>query len=189
MDLDEELCLCFHVTQRKVINFIRVEKPRRAGQLSECFGAGTGCGWCRPFLERLFRELQQGADAAELPLRAEYAQQRAAYVRAGGGINHRTGLYDGVLIKDNHLAIRSPNHVGETVAELIREARGRVSPEIPIQVEVESLDYLFSQRVQLGPGHMHRAHQVQHPVSLAYFPNKTLGLGRPGQEQQQPQDP
>jgi len=63
-------------------------------------------------------------------------------VRAGGGLNHRTGLYDGVLIKDNHLAIRSPNHRGETVAELIREARGRVSPEIPIQVEVEDLDYL-----------------------------------------------
>src|ERR1700687_2264145 len=54
MDLDEELCLCFHVTKRKVINFLRVEQPRRVGQLSECFGAGTGCGWCRPYLKRLF---------------------------------------------------------------------------------------------------------------------------------------
>jgi len=63
-------------------------------------------------------------------------------VRMGGALNHRTGLYDGVLIKDNHLAVRAPQHVGETIAILIREARERISPEIPIQVEVESIDYL-----------------------------------------------
>lgn len=85
MELDEELCLCFHVTKRKVINFLRVEKPRRAGQLSECFGAGTGCGWCRPFLRRLFDEAQQGSAFDTLPNRNEYALQRAAYVREGHG--------------------------------------------------------------------------------------------------------
>jgi nicotinate-nucleotide pyrophosphorylase (carboxylating) len=63
-------------------------------------------------------------------------------VRMGGGTNHRTGLHDGVLIKDNHLAIRAPNHVGETIAGLIREARMRISREIPIQVEVQAVDYL-----------------------------------------------
>ena len=63
-------------------------------------------------------------------------------VRMGGGMNHRTGLHDGVLIKDNHLAIRAPNHVGETIAGLIREARARISREIPIQVEVQAVDYL-----------------------------------------------
>jgi len=63
-------------------------------------------------------------------------------VRMGGAVNHRTGLHDGVLIKDNHLAVRAPQHVGETIAELIREARQRISPEIPIQVEVESIEYL-----------------------------------------------
>ena len=47
MDLDDKVCYCFHVTRRKVVNFLRVEKPKRAGQLAECFGAGTGCGWCR----------------------------------------------------------------------------------------------------------------------------------------------
>ena len=56
LELDDELCLCFHVTKRKVINYIRVEKPRRPGQLSDCFGAGTGCGWCRTYLRRLFDE-------------------------------------------------------------------------------------------------------------------------------------
>ena len=63
-------------------------------------------------------------------------------VRMGGGTNHRTGLHDGVLIKDNHLAVRAPNHMGETIAGLVREARGRISGEIPIQVEVEQTGYL-----------------------------------------------
>lgn len=86
MDLEDEICLCFHVTKRKIINFLRVEKPRRAGQLSECFGAGTGCGWCRGYLRRLFDEaVQGGATTSDEPTPAEYAQQRAAYVRSGGG--------------------------------------------------------------------------------------------------------
>jgi nicotinate-nucleotide pyrophosphorylase (carboxylating) len=60
----------------------------------------------------------------------------------GGGVNHRTGLHDGVLIKDNHLAVRAPNHVGETIANLVREARSRISGEIPIHVEIEQIEYL-----------------------------------------------
>lgn len=94
MELDEELCLCFHVTRRKVENFLRIEKPRRAAQLSDCFGAGTGCGWCRPFLLRLFEQAQADASQAvvaptgpwaEMPSAAEYARQRSHYVRQGGG--------------------------------------------------------------------------------------------------------
>ena len=101
MELDDELCLCFHDTQRKVANFLRVERPRVASQMSECFGAGTGCGWCRPFLLRLWEAHQaaQGTatattpsetaalpDAANvLPDAAAYARERAAYVKAGGG--------------------------------------------------------------------------------------------------------
>ncbi|MEX0977505.1 MAG: (2Fe-2S)-binding protein [Pirellulales bacterium] len=86
MELDDELCLCFHVSKRKVINFIRVEKPRRPGQLSECFGAGTGCGWCRGYLRRLFDEQRGKAapDAAE-PSPEEYAAGRTRYVREGHG--------------------------------------------------------------------------------------------------------
>lgn len=86
MELDDELCLCFHVTKRKVINFLRVEKPRRPGQLSECFGAGTGCGWCRPYLRRLFEAAAAGGELqADLPTKDDYARQRSRYVRAGGG--------------------------------------------------------------------------------------------------------
>ncbi len=86
MELDDELCLCFHVSKRKVINFIRVEKPARPGQLSECFGAGTGCGWCRAQLTRLFEEAAGWRPVAgDEPTAADYARARARYVRAGGG--------------------------------------------------------------------------------------------------------
>lgn len=86
MENNDELCLCFHVTKRKVQNFIRVEKPRRASQLSECFGAGTGCGWCRPFLARLFDQAAEGGEIEpDEPTAEEYARMRANYVRAGHG--------------------------------------------------------------------------------------------------------
>jgi len=84
MNPDDPVCLCFHVSRRKVVNFIRVEKPRRASQLSECFGAGTGCGWCRPYLERIMIA-EAGGLADETVSSADYARQRAEYVRNGGG--------------------------------------------------------------------------------------------------------
>ena len=86
MDLDQELCLCFHVTRRKVVNFLRIEKPRRVGQLSECFGAGTGCGWCRPYLQKLFEQAAcEGTVEADLPTAEQYAQMRQGYIKAGKG--------------------------------------------------------------------------------------------------------
>ena len=56
-----------------------------------------------------------------------------AAVAAGGGVNHRIGLYDAILIKDNHAAI-----VGG-VAEAVRRAR-EVRPDLAIEVECRSLD-------------------------------------------------
>ena len=85
MQPDDELCLCFHVTKRKVTQYLRVERPSRVSQLSECGGAGTGCGWCRPFLEQLFHEAIEGAKTGALPNPDEYAQQRREYIRAGKG--------------------------------------------------------------------------------------------------------
>ena len=86
MELDDELCLCFHVTKRKVINFLRVERPQREGQLSDCHGAGTGCGWCRPFLKKLFDAAQDASGVSpELPTPDEYARGRSEYVQSGKG--------------------------------------------------------------------------------------------------------
>jgi nicotinate-nucleotide pyrophosphorylase (carboxylating) len=56
-------------------------------------------------------------------------------VRCGGAENHRIGLFDAVLIKENHIAA-----VG-SVTEAVRIAR-RQSPRVMIEVEVESLDQL-----------------------------------------------
>lgn len=87
MELDDEVCLCFHVSKRKVLNFIRIHKPKRPGQLADCFGAGTGCGWCRRLLERYFSEAAQAGvtTAAPDPTPSEYAKLRAQYIRAGQG--------------------------------------------------------------------------------------------------------
>jgi len=87
MQPDDELCLCFHITKRKVVNYLRIEKPRTASQLSECYGAGTGCGWCRPFLKRLFELSRKPESTAsdDLPAVRDYAAQRAKYVRDGHG--------------------------------------------------------------------------------------------------------
>ena len=84
MQPDEEICLCFHVTRRKVVNFIRIGGVRRVSQLAECYGAGTGCGWCRPFLKKLL-ESQQSAGPSSLPAAQDYASGRSNYVRAGRG--------------------------------------------------------------------------------------------------------
>lgn len=57
-------------------------------------------------------------------------------VRDGGGSNHREGLYDMVLIKDNH------RRVAGGVAAAVRAARGAASAGMKIEVEVESEEEL-----------------------------------------------
>ncbi len=54
-------------------------------------------------------------------------------VRAGGGTNHRVGLFDAVLVKDNH--IRLAGGVGQAVARVLA-----ARPDLPIEVEAQSLD-------------------------------------------------
>ncbi len=63
-------------------------------------------------------------------------------VRCGGGTNHRMGLHDGVLIKDNHLAAWVRRQGNATIADAVRQARS-VSPSgIAIEVEVDTLEQL-----------------------------------------------
>lgn len=57
-------------------------------------------------------------------------------VRAGGGMNHRFGLNDAVLIKDNHIAMAG------SVGEAIRRARAGVGHLVKIEVEVDTLAQL-----------------------------------------------
>src|ERR1700722_7992980 len=82
MELDAKVCLCFHISRRKLVNFVRQTQPKVASQLSECGGAGTGCGWCIPFLKQIF---QQGLTELESLSAEEYETRRAQYIRSGMG--------------------------------------------------------------------------------------------------------
>ncbi len=87
MNRDAKVCYCFHVTQRKLLNFVRLERPKVPSQLSQCGGAGTGCGWCIPFLKELFTQaVEGGSTELERLTPEEYERRRAAYVRAGKGV-------------------------------------------------------------------------------------------------------
>jgi nicotinate-nucleotide pyrophosphorylase (carboxylating) len=66
-------------------------------------------------------------------------------VRCGGGFNHRSGLYDGVLIKDNHLAwLGSNRNAGDPdpIAAAVAAARAQTSPDTAVEIEVDTLDEL-----------------------------------------------
>lgn len=86
MELDDTICYCFHVPKRKIRNFLRINSPRRVSQLAECGGAGTGCGWCVPFLKRYFNEFQQTGDVAGDDVNKQsYAEGRQQHIRDGKG--------------------------------------------------------------------------------------------------------
>lgn len=57
-------------------------------------------------------------------------------VRIGGGSNHRFGLYDAVLIKDNHIAVAGG------VAEAVARVADRVGHLVKVEIEVDSLEQL-----------------------------------------------
>lgn len=79
MKPDDEICLCFHISQRKIVNYLKRENPPVASLISECLGAGTGCGWCIPALRKL-HELHQEGDLPTLNTDADtYAKNRESY--------------------------------------------------------------------------------------------------------------
>jgi nicotinate-nucleotide pyrophosphorylase (carboxylating) len=71
-------------------------------------------------------------------------------VRVGGGTNHRVGLHDMVLIKDNHLAaMRNANPGANDIQAAIDAARSRF-PKLRVEVEVDSLEQL-DRALAVGP--------------------------------------
>nr|ART38281.1 F369 [uncultured bacterium] len=64
------------------------------------------------------------------------AQKYAVY--CGGALNHRKGLYDAILIKENHIALAG------SISAAIEAARRLAPPNTPVEVEVENLDQLRS---------------------------------------------
>lgn len=87
---------------------------------------------------RAFVDAVAGTKAAILDTRKTLPGLRYALkyaVRCGGGTNHRMGLYDGVLIKENHIA--SAGGIGPA----LEQAR-KVAPDIPTEIEVENIGQL-----------------------------------------------
>jgi nicotinate-nucleotide pyrophosphorylase (carboxylating) len=64
-------------------------------------------------------------------------------VRDGGGYNHRFSLSDGILIKENHIAIAG------SVAEAVKRAKAKAHPLVKIEVEVQKL-YQIEEAIEAG---------------------------------------
>jgi nicotinate-nucleotide pyrophosphorylase (carboxylating) len=87
-------------------------------------------------LTRRFAELTEGTPARILDTRKTTPGLRALEkyaVRCGGGTNHRAGLYDGILVKENH--IRVAGGIGEALGALNGSAAG-----LPVEIEAETID-------------------------------------------------
>ena len=90
-------------------------------------------------LTRRFAALVAGTGATLLDTRKTTPGLRLLEkyaVRAGGGSNHRMGLDDGILIKDNHIVFAG------SVREAIARARRNAPPGLRVEVEVETLEQL-----------------------------------------------
>jgi nicotinate-nucleotide pyrophosphorylase (carboxylating) len=78
-----------------------------------------------------------------------YRRLQKYAVRCGGGCNHRMGLYDAILIKDNHLAAWT-SAGGRTIADAIATARSAAPAGVTVEIEVDSLVQLQA-ALPLGP--------------------------------------
>lgn len=91
-------------------------------------------------LTRRFVEAVNRPEVALLDTRKTTPGWRAlekAAVVCGGGVNHRMGLYDAIMIKDNHIALWG----GGTIADAVCTARAKF-PALKIEVEVDTLEQL-----------------------------------------------
>lgn len=92
----------------------------------------------RQYVERISGTSAQILDTRKTLPGMRYAQKYA--VKCGGGINHRMGLYDVILIKENHIAMAGSIHKAVTTAK-------QKFPGLKLEVEVEDLEE-FKQALQ-----------------------------------------
>jgi nicotinate-nucleotide pyrophosphorylase (carboxylating) len=124
------------VTQPPAV-LAEIEGPARAVLAGERVALnllGRLCGIAS--LTRRFVELVDGTGTAVLDTRKTTPGLRALEryaVRCGGGRNHRDGLYDAILVKENHL--RLAGGIADAVAALNAHANG-----LPVEVEAETID-------------------------------------------------
>jgi len=75
----DHVCLCYRVELGKVCKYLKREDPQVASLISECLDAGTGCGWCVPYLKELHRKHKAGDELTIDGAPAEYASGRQAF--------------------------------------------------------------------------------------------------------------
>ncbi len=110
-------------------------------------------------LTRQYVDAVAGTGAAIIDTRKTTPGLRAVEkyaVRAGGGMNHRTGLFDAVLIKDNHIIAAGG------IGAAIEAARAHAGHMVKIEVEVDTLDQL--------------AEALKHRVDAVLLDNMTPAL-------------
>jgi nicotinate-nucleotide pyrophosphorylase (carboxylating) len=93
-------------------------------------------------------------------------------VRAGGGANHRVGLYDMVLVKDNHADARGG------VAEAVRAALSQNTRSLPVEAEVRTLEEL-DEVLRLGVDRVLLDNMSLETMQEAVRRALALGEGRP----------
>ena len=90
-------------------------------------------------LTRAFVDEVSGSDVRILDTRKTTPSLRIIEkyaVVVGGGVNHRFGLFDAIMVKDNHIAAAG------SVAEALRRVRSETMEGIHVQIEVDTLDQM-----------------------------------------------
>jgi len=89
---DDEVCLCFHVSLRKIRTYMAREDPPVASLISECLSAGTGCQWCVPFLKHLHTQHAAGQTPDLKVSPEQYVKARLTY--------HKTNERDPEVVRE-----------------------------------------------------------------------------------------
>lgn len=79
MQPDDKVCYCYGVSMRKLVHFSRRTRPQQPSRMTECLGAGTGCGWCIPFLIKIAADPEAFAIDNLTP--EEYSERRKSYIK------------------------------------------------------------------------------------------------------------
>ncbi len=153
--LDTDVCTTWFVGDGEVIRsnaaLCRLEGPARAiltGERTALNFLQTLSGTATA--ARRYTEAIRGTKTAILDTRKTLPGLRRAQkyaVACGGGKNHRLGLYDAVLIKENHIAMAG------SVRTALAQARAAAGADVPLEIEVENLAQL-REAIAAGATHL-----------------------------------
>ena len=83
MEPNDHVCLCFGVSLGRIQSYLAREDPKVASLISECLGAGTGCGWCVPYLKDLHAQHKCGQAPTIEGTHEDYKEGRIQYRQSG----------------------------------------------------------------------------------------------------------